>query len=103
MSWDLEVELVNKPGTIAELGEAGGAAGWNISGIGGVPGHGVGVMQVLADGLDGAAGVAPRPGGRQAGNRDRLASQRLPPLLDLEVALASQWTAAGLAAIITLT
>jgi hypothetical protein len=41
-----------------------------------------------------------RPGDRQAGNSDRLASQRLPPVLDPEVALASQRTAAGLAGVL---
>lgn len=57
MSWDLEVELVNKPGTIADLGEAAAAAGVNISGICGFPCEGVGVMHVLVDDPDGAAGA----------------------------------------------
>ena len=51
----------------------------------------------IAPGLQLLAGLTRRPGDRQAGNSDRLASQRLPPLLDLEVALAVQRTAVGLA------
>ena len=52
MAWDLEVELVNRPGTIADLGEAAGGAGVNIEGICGFPCEGVGVMHVLVDDPD---------------------------------------------------
>ncbi|TDI56756.1 MAG: amino acid-binding ACT domain-containing protein [Acidobacteria bacterium] len=72
MSWDLEVELVNKPGTIADLGEAAAAAGVNISGICGVPCEGVGVMHVLVDDPDGAAGAFEAAGLTVQGRREVL-------------------------------
>ena len=49
MAWDLEVELANTPGTIADLGEAAAAAGVNVHGVCGFPCGGVGVMHVLVD------------------------------------------------------
>lgn len=55
MAWDIEVELVNKPGTIADLGEAAAAAGVNLSGGCGFACEGVGVMHVLVDDPDRAA------------------------------------------------
>ena len=55
MAWDLEVELVNRPGTIADLGEAAASAGVNIQGVCGFPCEGVGVMHVLVDDSDAAA------------------------------------------------
>jgi hypothetical protein len=53
MATDLTVILKNKPGTIADLGEALGAAGVNIDGGCGFPCEGVGVMHILVE--DGAA------------------------------------------------
>lgn len=53
MATDLTVILQNKPGTIADLGEALGAAGINIDGGCGFPCEGVGVMHILVE--DGAA------------------------------------------------
>ena len=49
MAWDLEVELANRPGTIADLGEAAAAAGVNILGVCGFPCEGMGVMHVLVE------------------------------------------------------
>lgn len=72
MTWDLEVELVNKPGTIADLGEAAAAAGVNISGICGFPCEGVGVMHVLVDDPDGAAGAFASAGLTVRGRREVL-------------------------------
>ena len=49
MPWDLTIELENRPGTLAELGEAAGQKGVNIDGICGFPCEGVGVIHVLVD------------------------------------------------------
>lgn len=49
MAWDITVELENRPGTLADLGEALGKAGVNIDGIAGFPSEGVGVIHVLVD------------------------------------------------------
>jgi hypothetical protein len=49
MPWDVVVELENRPGTIAQVGEATGNAGLNIDGACGFPCEGVGVMHLLAD------------------------------------------------------
>lgn len=47
--WDLTVDLANRPGTIADVGEALGAAGINIHGGCGFPCGGTGVMHLLVD------------------------------------------------------
>jgi len=49
MPWDIAVELENRPGTIAELGEAAANAGINLDGICGFPSEGIGVIHVLVD------------------------------------------------------
>ena len=49
MPTDLTVILENRPGTIAELGEAAGRAGINIDGACGFPSEGRGVMHVLVE------------------------------------------------------
>lgn len=49
MPWDITVELENRPGTLAELGEAAGQKGVNIDGVCGFPCEGVGVIHVLVD------------------------------------------------------
>jgi len=53
MAKDLTVILENRPGTLAELGEALGKAGINIDGMCGFPCEGRGVLHVLVE--DGAA------------------------------------------------
>ena len=72
MAWDLEVELVNRPGTIADLGEAAGAAGVNVSGICGFPCEGVGVMHVLVDDPDTATSAFEGAGMTVRGRREVL-------------------------------
>ena len=72
MAWDLEVELVNRPGTIADLGEAAAAAGVNLSGICGFPCEGVGVIHVLVDDPDGATGAFESAGLNVRGRREVL-------------------------------
>ena len=49
MPWDIAVELENRPGTLAELGEAAANAGINLDGICGFPSGGIGVIHVLVD------------------------------------------------------
>jgi hypothetical protein len=53
MAWDLEVLLSDRPGTLAELGEALGGAGINIDGVSGAVSAGQGMIHVLVE--DGAA------------------------------------------------
>lgn len=66
MPWDITVELENRPGTLADVGEATGSAGVNLDGICGFPCEGVGVIHLLVndagaarDALD-AAGITIR-------------------------------------------
>ncbi|HEX5671716.1 MAG TPA: ACT domain-containing protein [Acidimicrobiia bacterium] len=49
MAWDLEVVLSDRPGTLATLGEALGAAGINIDGISGSAGPGAATIHLLVD------------------------------------------------------
>ena len=49
MPTDLTVILENRPGTIAELGEATGRAGINIDGACGFPSEGRGVIHILVE------------------------------------------------------
>lgn len=44
---DLKVELENKPGTLAQLGEALGNAGINIEGVCAMAGNGAGEVHIL--------------------------------------------------------
>jgi hypothetical protein len=53
MAWDLEVLLPDRPGTLAELGEALGGAGINIDGVSGAVSGGQAMIHVLVE--DGAA------------------------------------------------
>jgi hypothetical protein len=48
MAVDLKVLLENRPGTLADLGEAAGQAGVNIYGVCGIPCEGHGVIHLLA-------------------------------------------------------
>ena len=54
MATDFTVILENRPGTIAELGEAAGRAGVNLEGICGFPCEGRGVLHVVVDDADAA-------------------------------------------------
>ena len=49
MTKDLKVILEDRPGTLADLGEALGKAGINIDGICGFPCEGKGIIHVLVD------------------------------------------------------
>lgn len=72
MPWDVEVELVNEPGTIAALGEAAAAAGINIMGICGFSRGEVGVFHVLVDEEDARADVFESAGLVVRGRREAL-------------------------------
>lgn len=72
MAWDVEVELVNEPGTIAALGEAAAAAGINIMGICGFSRGEVGVFHVLVDEEDARADVFESAGLVVRGRREAL-------------------------------
>jgi len=54
MTKDLTVVLENRPGTIADLGEALGEAGINIDGMCGFPCEGKGILHLLVDDASGA-------------------------------------------------
>lgn len=49
MPWDITVELENRPGTLAEVGEAAGNAGVNLDGVCGFSCEGVGIFHLLVD------------------------------------------------------
>ncbi len=57
MAKDLTVVLENRPGTLAELGEALGKAGINVDGMCGFPCEGRGVIHILVEDA-GAARIA---------------------------------------------
>ena len=54
MTYDLTVILQDKPGTLADVGEALGNAGINIDGLCGFPCEGKGVLHVLVEEGDAA-------------------------------------------------
>jgi hypothetical protein len=54
MANDLTVILEDRPGTLADMGEALGRAGINIDGMCGFPSEGKGVMHVLVEDAAGA-------------------------------------------------
>lgn len=72
MPWDITVELENRPGTIADMGEAAAAAGVNLSGVCGFPCEGVGVLHVLVDDPEGAANAFESAGLTVRGQREVL-------------------------------
>lgn len=49
MAKDLTVFLANRPGTLADAGEALGKAGINIDGLGGFPCEGKGTLHILVE------------------------------------------------------
>jgi hypothetical protein len=72
MPWDVTVELENRPGTIADMGEAAAGAGVNLSGLCGFPCEGVGVLHVLVDDPEGAASAFESAGLTVRGQREVL-------------------------------
>jgi hypothetical protein len=49
MTKDLTINLADRPGTLAELGEVMGKAGVNIEGVCGIPGGGTSVVHILVE------------------------------------------------------
>lgn len=72
MPWDITTEIENRPGTLAEIGEALGRAGVNIEGICGFPCEGVGVIHVLVDDPDPAVSALESAGVKVRGSREVL-------------------------------
>lgn len=54
MAKDLTVVLVDRPGTLADAGEALGRAGINIDGVCGFPSEGEGILHLLVEDASGA-------------------------------------------------
>ena len=72
MAKDLTVILENRPGTMADLGEALGKAGINIEGMCGFPCEGQGVMHLLVEDKAGVRSTLEGIGITVAGERDVL-------------------------------
>lgn len=70
MPKDLTVVLVNRPGTLADAGEALGNAGINIDGVCGFPSGGEGIMHVLVEDASGAREALTAAGLEVRGERD---------------------------------
>ena len=69
---DIMVELEDRPGTLAELGESMGAAGVNIEGIAGFRAGNAGILHVLVEDGDAAKGALENAGARIEAERDVL-------------------------------
>ena len=70
MTKDLTVVLENRPGTIADLGEALGEAGINIDGMCGFPCEGKGILHILVDDASGARRALEAIGFKVTSERD---------------------------------
>ena len=70
MAKDLTIILENRPGTIADLGEALGKAGINIDGICGIPCEGKGIIHILVDDTPGARSTLEAAGLQVTNERD---------------------------------
>ena len=70
MTKDLTVVLEDRPGTIADLGEALGKAGINIDGICGIPCEGKGILHILVDDASGARRALEAAGLKVTNERD---------------------------------
>lgn len=62
MPKDLTVTIEDRPGTLADLGEATGRAGINIDGMCGFPAAGKGVIHILVEDADAARTALERAG-----------------------------------------
>lgn len=54
MAWDFTVELEDRPGALADLGETTGKAGVNLEAVCGITYQDVGVIHILVDDADAA-------------------------------------------------
>ena len=69
MATDLTVILADRPGTLADMGEALGGAGVNIEGICGFPSEGKGVLHILVEDVAAARGALEEAGLEVRGER----------------------------------
>ncbi len=72
MAKDLTIVLENRPGTLADLGEALGRAGINVDGMCGFPSEGRGVIHILVEDAGGARRALEEAGLRVEMERDIL-------------------------------
>jgi hypothetical protein len=72
MAKDLAVELADRPGTLAALGEALGKAGVNIEGICGIPAGGKAVAHILVEDVAAAKQALQEAGLSVVGEQDVL-------------------------------
>jgi hypothetical protein len=72
MAKDLTVVLENRPGTMADMGEALGKAGINVDGLCGFPSEGKGITHVLVEDATGARRALEAAGFQVRGERDVL-------------------------------
>jgi hypothetical protein len=72
MATDLTVILEDRPGTLADMGEALGNAGVNVDGMCGFPSEGKGVMHILVDDAGAARGALEAAGIEVGGEREVL-------------------------------
>ncbi len=72
MAKDLTVILEDRPGTLADLGEALGKAGINIDGMCGIPCEGKGVIHILVEDAAGARRALEESGLEVSGEREVL-------------------------------
>ena len=72
MAKDLTVVLEDRPGTLADMGEALGGAGINVDGMCGFPSEGKGVIHVLVEDAAGARSALEEAGIEVAGEREVL-------------------------------
>lgn len=72
MAKDLTVILEDRPGTLADLGEALGAAGINIDGMCGIPCEGKGAIHILVEDAAGARGALEAGGFEVSAEREVL-------------------------------
>ncbi len=72
MATDLTIHLEDRPGTLAQLGQALGAAGVNVDGICGIATEGRGVIHLLVEDAGAARGALEAAGIRTERERDVL-------------------------------
>lgn len=72
MAKDLTVIIENRPGTLADVGEALGKAGINIDGFCGFPSEGKGVLHTLVEDVAGAKRELQQAGFEVRGEREVL-------------------------------
>ena len=72
MAWDLTVILEDRPGSLADMGEAMGRAGENIDGACGFPSEGKGVAHILVEDVAAVRRILEAAGFQVGGEREVL-------------------------------